>query len=431
MYTPIVRITKINMKNFKNVVNGTLLLENSRKDYKASIVGIYGQNGSGKTAVIEAVGLLKCVLCNQSVPAEYADCINIDSEEATLYFEFSVRLPSGSYTVSYQFSIKSVTNSSDNDSVSDQQYSKKILVFNELLKCPILTEKTVKMGRLIDTSGDTNSFSPVPKRVLLAGNEKAVSLDLHVAKIMSLRSSRSFVFSEELLDIIRKNVEAYKAMNKLPDDLNLYYTLIESLVEFGKNGLFVIRTSQTGVISLNAQPFIFKYREGRQGYQGIILLPLDNPVDIPTQTKEIVEKIVSNMNTVLLQLIPGLTIGVRDLGALILPNGEQGNRIQLVSCRNNKELPLKNESDGIKKIISILQLLIVVYNQPSLTVAVDELDAGVFEYLLGELLRIIAEKGKGNLSLRLTICVRWRRWIVVSLLLLLQIQTTVIFEWQT
>lgn len=29
--------------------------------------------------------------------------------------------------------------------------------------------------------------------------------------------------------------------------------------------------------------------------------------------------------------------------------------------------------------------------------AIDELDSGVFEYLLGELLRIISEKGKGQL----------------------------------
>ena len=48
-------------------------------------------------------------------------------------------------------------------------------------------------------------------------------------------------------------------------------------------------------------------------------------------------------------------------------------------------------------VISILQLLIVVYNNDSITVAVDELDSGVFEYLLGELLRIISEKGKGQL----------------------------------
>lgn len=41
--------------------------------------------------------------------------------------------------------------------------------------------------------------------------------------------------------------------------------------------------------------------------------------------------------------------------------------------------------------------MIVVYNQPSITVAIDELDAGIFEYLLGELLQIISEKGKGQL----------------------------------
>ncbi len=41
--------------------------------------------------------------------------------------------------------------------------------------------------------------------------------------------------------------------------------------------------------------------------------------------------------------------------------------------------------------------MIGVYNRSSMTVAIDELDAGVFEYLLGELLRIIAEKGKGQL----------------------------------
>ena len=110
-----------------------------------------------------------------------------------------------------------------------------------------------------------------------------------------------------------------------------------------------------------------------------------------------VEKIISNMNIVLTQLIPGLTVGVKDLGSLLLPDGERGNRIQFMSNRGAKEIPLKYESEGIKKIISILQLLIVVYNKSSITVAVDELDAGVFEYLLGELLRIITEKGKGQL----------------------------------
>ena len=53
--------------------------------------------------------------------------------------------------------------------------------------------------------------------------------------------------------------------------------------------------------------------------------------------------------------------------------------------------------EGIKKITSILHLLIAAYNDPSITLAVDELDAGIYEYLLGELLRIMQNSGKGQL----------------------------------
>ena len=51
----------------------------------------------------------------------------------------------------------------------------------------------------------------------------------------------------------------------------------------------------------------------------------------------------------------------------------------------------------IKKIIAILNLLINVYNNSSITVCIDELDSGIFEYLLGEILSIICQKGKGQL----------------------------------
>lgn len=103
------------------------------------------------------------------------------------------------------------------------------------------------------------------------------------------------------------------------------------------------------------------------------------------------------MNIVLQQLVPGLTIGVVDLGPAVSKEGKIGRLIQLMSLKNEKAIPFQYESEGIKKIVSILQLLIVVYNNPSITVAIDELDSGIFEYLLGELLNIISEKGKGQL----------------------------------
>ena len=141
----------------------------------------------------------------------------------------------------------------------------------------------------------------------------------------------------------------------------------------------------------------FKYEEKQLSAIGNIMISLEHPSTIPQEAYSLVKKVVGSMNVVLCQIIPGLTIGVKELGTHLSKNGNVEVRIELVSHKNGKDIPLKYESEGIKKIISILQLLIVVYNKPFITVAIDELDSGVFEYLLGELLRIISENGKGQL----------------------------------
>ena len=148
---------------------------------------------------------------------------------------------------------------------------------------------------------------------------------------------------------------------------------------------------------MNALPLSFKYESVSQSAIGNIAIPLEHATLVPLDTLIIVEKIIQNMNIVLTQIVPGLNISIQRLGTEILQDNTTGCRIQLISNKNNKSIPLCYESDGIKKIISILQLLIVVYNQSSITIAIDELDSGIFEYLLGELLRIISEKGKGQL----------------------------------
>ncbi len=80
-----VRIERIEIQNFKNVKKGQITLKNNRKKYKSSILGIYGQNGSGKTALIDAILLLKYALCGQAVPSQYADYIHVEEDYAKLY----------------------------------------------------------------------------------------------------------------------------------------------------------------------------------------------------------------------------------------------------------------------------------------------------------------------------------------------------------
>ena len=104
-----------------------------------------------------------------------------------------------------------------------------------------------------------------------------------------------------------------------------------------------------------------------------------------------------SMNAVLKEMIPGMQIEIRDFGEEIGPEGVRGSRVQLLSCRNGRSIPLHYESEGIKKLLSVLQLLIWSFNHRSATIAIDELDSGVFEYMLGELLRIFSEQGRGQL----------------------------------
>ena len=179
--------------------------------------------------------------------------------------------------------------------------------------------------------------------------------------------------------------------------VKLYLDILEGLHRFGNRELFIIDTEHEGLINMNALPLAFKYKDDTSESFGSLLLPLNIPASIPEKAMEIVRKIIANMNIVLQELVPGLTIDIIDLGPVVEKDGSLGRMIQLMSLKNNKAIPFRYESEGIKKIVSILQLLIVVYNNPSITVAVDELDAGIFEYLLGELLHIISEKGKGQL----------------------------------
>ena len=148
---------------------------------------------------------------------------------------------------------------------------------------------------------------------------------------------------------------------------------------------------------MNALPLSFKCTNNNKEAVGNLMLPLNIPAPIPEEAMPLIEKIINNMNIVLQQLVPGLTIGIVDLGPVVSKEGHPGRSIQLVSLKNRKTIPFRYESEGIKKIVSVLQLLIMVYNTPSITVAIDELDSGIFEYLLGEVLNIISEKGKGQL----------------------------------
>ena len=384
----VVRMESITLSNFKNVVNGTLSFRNPKKKSKANVLGLYGQNGSGKTAVIQAISLLQHIMHGFQVPDFFADYVNTDADHAELRFKFSVYNTDvgADFNAIYQFCIrKKEAEPLSMEKSKKKQYQAEI--FNEVLSVSYENaEAKQKMLPVIDTSEHSIPFGPKARYEVLIGKDKQDRSTLDTEKAVAAITSRSFIFSSKFQTILQKNAQ----------DPYIKYVL-GKLSYYGIYCLYVFDSVDSGIISMGDLPLTFRIRGDKYNAGGTMALPLDEPTDVREKEFEIISRVINNMNIVLMQLIPGLTIQVKNLGPCLTEENEKGYRIQLTSKRNGKELPLHYESDGIKKIIAILQLLIVVFNRESITVAIDELDAGVFEYLLGELLRIISEKGKGQL----------------------------------
>lgn len=370
-----VRIKKITIRNFKNVRNGQITLKHNIHDNQASVLGLYGQNGSGKSALIDVIMLLKLALCGKKIPSHYADAINVESESASFLFELSVELPKEerSYDVTYAFKLKKEQDHNGNESFVADDENCKASISDEVLSYCIHGDK--QMTQLINT--DTKDvFGPKHTYKEIIGDDQETIMNLLVDKRYTYLDSRSFVFSRELLDVIYKNCHSA-----------LYLSLIEKLVYYGRYELFVVHS---GLDALNNIYFNF-------GDSDYVILSFDKPHTLSKDMLDQSVQAISNMNEVLKEIIPHFTIDLINLGPELLKSGETGYRVQLMSKRNNQEIPLRNESEGIKKIVSIIALLIGIYNNSSLTVAIDDIDSHLFEYLFGELLKILSEEGKGQL----------------------------------
>lgn len=83
-----IRIRSIELSNVKNVANGTIGFKDS--PFGSSVMGIYGQNGSGKTAVVESLARVQDLMCGFPLDRESVDLIGPSAECAKISIEVEV-----------------------------------------------------------------------------------------------------------------------------------------------------------------------------------------------------------------------------------------------------------------------------------------------------------------------------------------------------
>lgn len=394
MTKSIIRLQKIIIQNLKNVALGEIRFScNLWEDIyerKADVLGVYGQNGSGKTTLICALSLLKGLMSGTALPMNFSNIIKCGEQAAVCSFEFSVVTEEQEkYKVVYQ-----VTLSKEASLNKDNPVERSVVITNEILSISKLQanryekSKSVKILVIADNEDEAN-IKVFPgnffKDFLKETKKETKKENIEELLSKSFKNGISYLFSKEILSETKTNNTEF-------------YTIIHLLNYYATYQLHIISNVQSGVINANiALPFSFVLEDKKSVSMLYGSLKLNGTSLLPKDLTPAIQQKIELVNVVLGELVPGLSIRLVELEEQIGEDGEKLIETQLLARRGENEILLQYESDGIKKLISILYTVILGYRDASVTVAIDELDSGIFEFLLGEILQMFEESGQGQL----------------------------------
>ena len=382
MKNVVVRLQEIIMNNFKNVEYGKVSLQsyvNFNKNINMNlndILGIYGQNGSGKTALVDALEILKLLLSGEKLPKDMNYLINSVSQKAVLQFTFLIERLNERYFVYYSVEI------TKGDYKINSKVSKETISFS-----PILDNKKKPKSKIIDFDMDyENIIKPMARYNEIINVDKNNAVNLGVSKVYALEEGTSFIFNDRSIKIFNEGFIKN----------TIFSNIINSLKRFAELNLFVIKSEQLGVVNMNQLlPLTFQLESENRIISGDYAT-LFGTSTISEDSFILLQKIINQINIVINAIIPGMIVDIIDYGQQLDENGDIKIKVELVSVRGENKVPLRYESDGIKKILSILSAMISMYNKRDICRVVDELDAGIFEYLLGEILNVLQENARGQ-----------------------------------
>lgn len=364
----IIKIKKINIQNLRNVRQGEIVLTvNFETFLQANVVGLYGQNGSGKTTIVDAFSLLKTLLsgwlAEVKLPSQKKRLILAGEQTASMDVEFLVQNQFGTFFVNYYVELQ-----------EDQHR-----LYTTLERLTYRENTKGKRSKILVAV--TERDVQIRQSKLDDLSEQA-RIQLLVIQQLARKQYMSFLFHKDIKTLLQERLS------------ELEMQLLQNIaVDFSRD-LHVVNTQNIApLFEERMMPFSIHLEKTR----GLIPYDLNGPALLPEDAFYALCEVIEQSNQVLSAIIPGLTIKINIITKQMMDSGEQGIRFEFLSQRGEQELPLRTESEGILKIISILSVLIAVYNNPNACVVIDELDSGVFEYLLGELLTVIDEDGKGQL----------------------------------
>lgn len=406
-----IRLKSLELFRFKNVEHGKI--DFSELPSGGSITGIYGQNGSGKTAVVNALDCLRRLIAGHPQDRLSSDYLVNQSDNLEIIAQYTISYPvndaCGEAEVGYRVRLakgegNALRPMSETLTFKPENGSKRVLIDHTVVSPETKTA-------FEDGSIASWSYAPKGRWTSIKAFSSEVERYFTLGEGASQNANTSFIFSREfgrgLLEFARmsQDTETGEYKERIPaavrdasaEVVTPLLIITSRLIDYSRKNMFVLPTAQSSAISFNLMYLSTVADDARLGLHSFMGFDTDAPCNVSIEQFDLLNKTATRINGVLSALIPDYSIQVKDLGPVVLEQGEEGRRIELMSKRSDKLIPFRCESEGIQNITGITSLLIDVYNNENFCLVIDELDSGVFEFLLGELLEVLSQKAKGQL----------------------------------
>lgn len=369
-------IVSINIKNLKSIKDSEIIFKNN-------LSGIYGPNGTGKTAVIEAIDIVRTYYTynfQKEISEELKNKIvqNMRVGENFLELDVVIEFEENLYKLGVTFR---------KDSENSLYVSREELAFKT-----VGSRKNFK--NIAKMENDEETILP---KLYLSTSQKEFSevIDSEILSTNKLNMKNLFLEFNNFysyLSLILK-YSKYEKTQIVTEELDLFIKNFES-IELLLKKMVVVNLKEQALYNLD---ILIPLNVHSENIHGVLMVNYKKGGTVYSEKQaEELEKIVSQINSIFSIIVPKSKLKI-EKEIETLEKNEKKIGVKIFVERDNKEIPLEMESTGIIKLVSLLSVMIYYVQDKDAIVAIDELDIHIFEYLLATLLKKLSTHAKGQL----------------------------------